>query len=156
MKIRVDLPHALFLCTIAGWTIWYFLDARAASGDIQNLGLIAPAALIVVVLCAIGLAETIHFSREPASKLSGRDPLPWPFARRILGAMSLLGVYVLTMDRVGFDIATWAYILANLAFLGERRIWMLIVVPLAFTAAAVFAFGTVLQTPIPLLFGNCG
>jgi len=148
MNRRTDLPHALFLCAIAGWTIWYFLDARAASPDIQNLGLIAPAAAIVVILCGIGLAETI------TRTIAERTPLPWPFARRILGTMVLLGVYVLTMDRIGFDLATWLYILANLLFLGERRIWVLLAVPLGFTAVAIYAFGTILQTPLPLLFGR--
>jgi hypothetical protein len=68
--------------------------------------------------------------------------------------MVLLGVYVLTMDRVGFDLATWLYILANLLFLGERRIWILLTVPLGFTAVAIYAFGTILQTPIPRLLGG--
>ncbi len=146
MKSRADLPHALFLCAIGGWTLWYLLDARAASSDIQNLGLIAPVALAVIVLCGIALIETGH--AEPRAKL------PWPAAKRILGTMSLLGAYVLTMDRIGFDVATWLYVLANLIFLGERRIWMLAAAPLGFTALVIYAFSAVLRTPLPLLFGG--
>ena len=141
MTRRFDVPHAPFLCVIAGWSAWYFFDARAASGDIQNLGLIAPAAAIVVLLCASQL-------------LQARETIVRFITPRILGTMALLGVYVLTMDRIGFDLATWLYVLGSLFLLGERRIWMLALIPLIFAAAIAYAFATLLQIPMPLLFGG--
>lgn len=136
---RLDLPHVAFLCVLGGWTLWYLLDAWFASADLQNLGLIAPVSIIVLVLCALGLAAT---------------PVIRPtISTRILGTMGLLGAYVLTMDRIGFDLATWLYVLASLLLLGERRTWLLAAVPLIFAALATFAFANLLQTPMPLLFG---
>lgn len=140
MKRRLDIPHALFIGVIGGTTIWYCLDARAASSDIQNLGLIAPVSAMIVALCAVGLWQSPN--TRPA------------ISRRVFGAMALLGVYVLTMDRIGFDLATWLYILTNLLVLGERRIWLLAMVPLVFAAVVTFAFANLLQTPMPLLFGG--
>jgi hypothetical protein len=155
MKIRIDIPHALFLCAIAGSVIWYFLDARAASDDIQNLGLIGPVSAAIVVLCALSLRETIRIEAGP-TRSPLRPALPWRFAFRIMGTMALLGAYVLSMDHLGFDLATWLYITATLAFLGERRWWMLGLVPLLVAAFVVYAFASILQTPIPLLLGGAG
>ena len=68
--------------------------------------------------------------------------------------MALLGLYVATMTFVGFDVATFAYVLAELLLLGERRVWLLVVLPAVFVAVAITAFSVVLSNPIPLLFGN--
>ena len=53
--------------------------------------------------------------------------------------------------QIGFDIASYLYVLAMLLFLGERRIIVLLLLPAAFAAVVIFGFGTLLDTPLPLL-----
>lgn len=49
-------------------------------------------------------------------------------------------------------LVSFAYILAMLLFLGERRILVLLLVPALFCAIAIYCFDTILATPLPLLF----
>lgn len=66
--------------------------------------------------------------------------------------MALLAAYAAGGPLIGFDVATFAYLLAMLLFLGERRIVVLVLVPGLFCAIAIYCFGTLLATPLPLLF----
>jgi hypothetical protein len=153
-RITFDLPHALLVTAIAGWCLWYFLDARAASANIQNLVLIQPLAILVAILWIVILRETIHI--EPAAQAPRQPPphrerLDGPTALKVFGSMGLLGCYVASMSAIGLDLATFVYVLASLFLLGERRPAVLLSVPVVFTAITVLAFDRLLATPLPLL-----
>ena len=151
-RISIDWPHALFVTAIAGWCEWYFLDARAASADVQNLVLIRPLAILVAILWIMILRETIRFAPAARAQASPqREELDAPTALKIFGSMGLLGLYVASMSAIGLDLATFLYVLATLLLLGERRLAVLLAVPLVFTAIVVLAFDRLLATPLPLL-----
>jgi hypothetical protein len=152
--IAVDVPHVVFVSAVVGFCAWYLLDARGASTNVQNLLLIEPISILVFVLYVFILRDAITIER-PAGPLlampAPREPLTPRFRQRIFGSMALLGLYVLTMAEIGFDLATFLYVLATLFLLGERRIAVLLPVPLLFCALAIYAFGTILSLPVPLL-----
>ncbi|HEY6259770.1 MAG TPA: tripartite tricarboxylate transporter TctB family protein [Xanthobacteraceae bacterium] len=153
-RITFDLPHALLVTAIAGWCLWYFLDARAASANVQNLVLIQPLAILVAILWITILRETIQV--EPTAEAqeqrpARREQLDGPTALKVFGSMGLLGLYVASMSAIGLDLATFVYVLASLFLLGERRLAVLLAVPVVFTAIVVIAFDRLLATPLPLL-----
>lgn len=155
-RITFDLPHALLVTAIAGWCLWYFLDARAASANVQNLVLIQPLAILVAILWITILRETIQVeptaeAQEQEQHPPHREQLDGPTALKVFGSMGLLGLYVASMSAIGLDLATFVYVLASLFLLGERRLAVLLAVPVVFTAIVVIAFDRLLATPLPLL-----
>jgi hypothetical protein len=149
-RITFDLPHALLVTAVAGWCLWYFFDARAQSANVQNLVLIQPLAILVAILWIVILRETIRVDLAVEASAQ-REPLDGASALKIFGSMALLGCYVASMSAIGLDLATFVYVLASLFLLGERRVGVLLAVPVVFTAITVLAFDRLLATPLPLL-----
>ena len=154
--VIVDAPHVAFVSAIVAFCAWYLVDARGASINVQNLLLIEPTSILVFVLYVFILRDAVTVERldSLAAMPAVREPMTPRFRRRIFGAMALLGLYVLTMAEIGFDVATFLYVLATLLLLGERRVMVLLLVPLLFCAIAIYAFGTMLSLPIPLLLDH--
>jgi hypothetical protein len=153
--IAVDIPHLLFVTAIAGWCAWYWLDAWMAAADIQNLSLIEPTAILAVVVYLLILPSCIRIrsaAHAAGPVLSPRPALVPAFRTRIIGAMLLLALYVAASVTIGFDVASFCYILATLLFLGERRIAVLLLASAGFCAVAIYCFDTILATPLPLFF----
>jgi hypothetical protein len=154
-RISVDAGHLALVTALAGWCLWYLLDARAASADIQNLSLIEPVALLMIAVWALIARQTIKIGPAAASEQPlGRTKIPGPFAHRIFGSMALLAIYVTMATFIGFDVATVVYIAAALVLLGERSIITLVVLPVAFCGVAIYLFNTILATPLPILLGT--
>jgi len=147
--VAVDVPHLLVLFAILGFCGWYLADARAASTDVQNLLLIEPAAILAFVFGACILREAVSITRAPPTGF-GRSRLRRSMLISIIGSMLLLAAYVGSMDFIGFDVATAAYILAMLLLLGERRPAVLLIGPILFAAVAVIGFQAVVSIPMPL------
>jgi hypothetical protein len=151
--IVVDLPHLAFATAIAAWCIWFCQDAWRAQRDVENLIMILPASLLAVVFYAFVAAGSVRIVSGPTpDAASPRQPLGPGMAWKIAGTMALLAAYVIAAPLIGFDIVSFAYILAMLLFLGERRIFVLLLVPALFCAIAIYCFDTILATPLPLLF----
>lgn len=151
-KFAVDLPHLAFATGLAGWVAWYCWDAWHANSDVENMILILPVSAAAVLLYVFVIAGSCR-RVDQAEKISGSisESLTTRTAIRILGSMVLLAGFVLSGPWIGFDVATFVYMLFMMVFLGERRIPILLLVPLLFTAAVIYAFGTLLSTPLPVL-----
>jgi hypothetical protein len=151
-RIAIDLPHLAFATAIAAWCTWFLQDAWRSAPDVENMILIAPAATAAIILygfVAAGCFRRIAADGEPAPL---RPPLAASIAIKIAGAMVLLATFVITGPLIGFDIASFVYLLAMMFFLGERRILVLLLVPLIFCLAAIYCFNAILSTPLPLFF----
>jgi hypothetical protein len=150
--IEVDAPHLAFATAIAGWSAWFCQDAWRAQHDVENLILIVPASAAALVLYAFVAAGCFRAIPRGQVPVPARRPLEPGIGVKIVGTMAMLGAYALAGPLIGFDVATFAYILAMLLFLGERRIVILVLVPVLFCAVVIYSFGTLLATPLPLLF----
>ena len=150
-EVHVDVGHAVFASAVAGFCVWYYVDARAASSNLQNLMLIAPVSALVVVLYLVVLRECVTVGPAPPAR---HAKMTRQAGLRIFGSMALLAAYVGLLGFVGFDVATELYVLAELVLLGERRWTVLLLLPLGFTAVAVLAFSVVLANRLPLLIGS--
>ena len=145
-NMRVDWPHLLFVTVLGGWCAWFCVDAWRANAGVENLILIVPVSAVAVVLFAFVAAGCFGAAR------SARAALPAGMGRKVAASMALLAGFVVAGPWIGFDIACFLYILLNMAALGERRAWVLLLVPLLFCAAAIYCFNDLLQTPLPLFF----
>ncbi len=150
--IEVDVPHLSFATAIAGWCVWFCQDAWRAQRDVENLILIVPVTAAAVLFYAAIAAGCFHAvtDGEPRARLAPG------IGMKIAGTMALLGAYAAAGPLIGFDVATFVYILAMLLFLGERRIPVLVLAPVLFCVIAIWCFGTLLATPLPLLFFGDG
>jgi len=156
--LRVDTGHLLFLIAIGSWCVWYLFDARAASTNLQNLLLIQPAVIVGLALILFALRSTIHVDADagpaPESTEEGRDAVhERQEVIRVFGFMALLGIYLVLIPRLGLDVATPLFIAACLLGQGERRLHVLVGIPLIFTVLVVYGFKALLPIPIPTLLG---
>ena len=152
LKIDIDVPHVAFATGIGCWTVWYCWDAWHANAAVENLILILPVSVIAIVLYLFVVAGSIRRIKTP------QEENPTPLLRvsrktsiRIAGSMALLAAFVLTGPLIGFDVASFLYMLIMMAFLGERRPLLLVLVPLLFSVIVIYCFGTLLSTPLPVL-----
>jgi Tripartite tricarboxylate transporter TctB family len=152
-NIAVDLPHLAFVTGIGAWSAWFCRDAWRSNAGIENLIMIVPVSAVAIVLYLFVAAGCFHVVDDSdAQKNASREPLASGIGVRIAGSMSLLAAYVVAGPWLGFDVATFLYLIAMMAFLGERRVFVLLLVPLVFCVTVIYCFNYLLATPLPLFF----
>jgi putative tricarboxylic transport membrane protein len=144
---RERIARAIFATALAGFTLWYLFDARANSSDFVDLLLVQPVAIFILLLYPFVLYQAIKSvpERAPENRLTRKT------ATRIFGSMLLLAAYAGTLSFIGVDLATPLYVVLVLLLLGERRIWVLVAIPLVFTVLVLLTFVWLLQMPLPML-----
>lgn len=149
-KRRVDWGHIALILLIAVSSVLYLLDTRATSLNIGNIALVQPAAIIVVVLSLVVLAEAFPV-REPQDD----DPDAKATQRMELMRVGLLSaafaVFVLSLEAIGFDLATLLFIAVGLFLCGERRLWLIAVFSLCFTGFVVFGYQQLVPESFPMM-----
>jgi hypothetical protein len=155
-RYSVDWGHLIFVSLIAAAVLWYLLDARSVSLRVNNLLLVEPLALVALALYLMIIpqcfrrADAEPVMEEPAAE----DPLApaLPTETRalirigILGAA--LGLFVFSLNVVGFDVAIFLFALATMAICGERRPIPLALYPLAVTLVVVYGFRALMPYPM--------
>lgn len=146
---RADWGHILLILIIAVSSVLYLLDARATSLNMGNLALVQPTALIVVILGLIVLAQAF-----PVKTPEDDDPQIRSTKRHELLRVGLLSaafaVFVLSLQTVGFDLATLLFIGVGLYLCGERRLWVILVFSLCFTGFVVFGYQQLVPESFPM------
>lgn len=151
-----DLSDLLLVICFATVVIWYFFDTLGASRRIENMIFIVPVSAVAVVLCGIIIIQILRrilAARHEADATDTAIGTPAPegsLLRRLRPGMvaGLFVVYVLSLERVGFDLATFLFVAATLAIQGERQ--PLIVIGYSFAFAAALTYGFRLLLPYPL------
>ena len=67
-----------------------------------------------------------------------------------IALMALTGVYVVIIEFVGLDIASFAFLIVVLILLGERRPFFVLCYALIFTLIVVGGTGALIPYPIPM------
>ncbi|WP_102108621.1 tripartite tricarboxylate transporter TctB family protein [Oceaniglobus roseus] len=145
--------HLALLAAFAAFTVWYTADAWAAQSKVQNMLLIGPAAaLSLVLILVLAVAEARRIAKGTDAAPPPETP-PDTFAAKhgTPIAAGLMGVYVIAMPLVGFDVATVVYVAVSMVLQGARD-WRII---LAFSLVAgllpVWAIEEMLSIPVPTL-----
>ena len=150
-RIAVDVPHLAFVTAIAASCVWFCRDAWLAQAEVENLIMIVPASVAAAILYVFVAAGCFRLVGR-TDGFETRRPLDGGVGLKIAGTMALLAGLVIAGPLIGFDIASFAYILATLLLLGERRIIVLLLVPTLFCIVVIYCFDTILPIPLPLLF----
>lgn len=156
---RLEWGHVLFVLGIGGWVSWYFLDAYHASSTVTNLILIAPASALALCLCGLILfrrlrdACTAPDAVEPEAPAEAETPAGASGLTRYrpVAFIVLFGLYIVGLETIGYDVASWLFIAASLVLAGERRPLTVIVYSLLFGSLAVWLFGLMTPYPMPTL-----
>ena len=151
-RIAVDAPHLAFVTFIAVWCVWFGLDAFSGRADVENLIMIVPGAIVAFMLYFFVAFGCFHVVGGVVQPEPSRHPLESGVAIKLIGSMALLVGLVAAGPILGFDAASFLYILAMLLLLGERRIAILLLGPVIFCVVAVYGFNSIVTNPLPLLF----
>lgn len=166
-RYQFDWAHIAFLIGLLVVISFYLSDAIMASSKAENLMMILPVSLIGIGICLCQMRLSIsprasNPDNTPASTSASNDlstaPKPlsapvesstqrWLFKYRVPIFMGLLGLYLIGLIYVAFDLATFLFIWLSLVLQGERR------KVLAFIYALLFALGVTwclkLMVPFP-------
>ncbi|WP_252106349.1 MULTISPECIES: tripartite tricarboxylate transporter TctB family protein [unclassified Halomonas] len=139
-----DYGDFLVLMALACFTLWYLWDAYSVSASPQNLLLILPLSLVVLVIIVLELG--LRVKHRTLFRPSDEDePL-----YKTLPVVGLFAAYVLSLETLGFDIATVAFIALFLVLKGERNVWLLAGFSAAFGLGSVYFFSQMLPYPMTL------
>jgi hypothetical protein len=156
MRLRVEWGHLALVAGIAAFCGWYWFDARSASSNVQNLLLIQPAAILALALCAAIAYGAVTVERDgpavapPESAATAAPAVRKREWRGVLVA-GLLGVHVVAIIPLGFDVATFAFLAAAMYLLGERRPVFLLGYSAVLAVALSYGFKVMLSVPVPTL-----
>ncbi len=145
-RYRIDWLHLAFVLTLGAAMVAYLVDARSVSLRTNNLLMLQPAVVVGLVLGLVVLPQCFRRIEGPAPALSAGARRDLARVGAVAGAF--VG-FVLTMERVGFDVASWAFVAVALFVCGERNPLLLVLFPAAFAAAVVAAFRWILPFPFP-------
>jgi hypothetical protein len=141
------ISEVALLGLIIAFAVWLTLDARRASPDLENLVLIVPAAVLTVgTACWLAVAAALR--QEPAGTAAASSG---GFAMKVAGLLLLLVLLVAGLEVVGFDVASFLFLLGGAWLLGERRLLPLILFAAIFACLVVMALHAILPFSMPTL-----
>lgn len=145
MTARLSVTHATLLLLVAVVTTYVTWSSISASTRLYNLIIVVPIAVMIAILVLAVLWQALAGS-VPDGEMPGRAAT--------LGDIAMLvafSVFCYGLTKIGFDIATFLFVWAGVAFGGERRLWLPPLYAAVFTVILVQFFGTLFPFPMPLL-----
>jgi len=137
------MADLLVLLLLLGLVAMYGIDAVRASTHILNLILVLPVMIVIAVLCAAQFVIDLKDFRQA--------PPPREPVRQVLPVMLLFAAYVLSLQWLGFDVGTFAFLCIFLWLHGERRLRWLLAYSICFAAVTTLLFAYMLPYPMPML-----
>lgn len=141
-----DYGDLLVLMALAGFALWYLQDAIRVSSAVQNLLLILPLSIVVLALVLLELALRLKKGTLLTRQEDEGEPL-----HRTLPVVGLFAAYVISLETLGFDVATVLFIAAFLVLKGERKWLLLGGYSLTFGFGVAFFFAQMLPYPMHML-----
>lgn len=152
----IDYGHLALITLIAAAVFWYLLDTRSVSLSINNLLLVQPVAIFTLAMYLFILPQCFRkVEAGEAQAVAEEDPLSPDIAGERsdmvrMAALSVsLGLLVLLLDTLGFDIAIFLFTLAAMVICGERRPVRLVLFSCAVTLVAIYGFRAMIPYPMP-------
>lgn len=154
-RLTVDWGHLVLLLAICIVVVAYLLDARATSLRTNNLLLVEPAALLALILAALVLPQCFRRrDGEAQAEEEAAGPPPrqvWRELGKVAALAAAFGAFALSLETVGFDVATFVFTALGIYICGERRLWLIGLFSAVFTVAIVYGYQMLVPYPFPLL-----
>jgi hypothetical protein len=155
--LRVDWGHLALLFVFCGVTVAYLLDARATSLKTNNLLLVQPGAILLLVLAAAVLPQCFRRGAPPAGDRPAPSEATFDERRarrlelaKVAALAAAFGAYVFSLETIGFDLATFLFTAFGLYVCGERRLWLIGLFSAIFTFLIVYGYQMLVPYPFPL------
>ena len=134
-----------------GFSLYQYLYVKQLPNSKTNLVLIEPVFILLTLFTILVLAQNVKLKRdghqeEPASRPKPDETINW---KRLRWFILITVLYVAFIPILGFIITNLAFLWVCMIYLQERRWKLLIIVPLAATAAIYFLFEVWVQNPLP-------
>lgn len=102
---------------------------------------------LLVIMAALALAVFLQSltkpKREPDSRPWSKRPCVWA-----LSVYLMVAAYAAALEPLGFFIPTVLFVTATMIFFGERRLWLMLLLALAFNAFIYVSFIFFLKVPL--------
>lgn len=148
-RLVIMWGHLALLAVIAGVVLYYLFDARSVSLRANNLLLVQPGAIIAMILVALVVPQC--FRRVDADAPEAR-PTDFSDLGRVAALAAAFGAFVFSLERLGFDVATFLFMVVALFLCGERRWWVILPFSAIFTVGLIYGYGYLIPFPFPLTF----
>lgn len=148
-KKEIILNAFVIIC-LAVFSAWYAYDAYQASSSLDNLILVFPVVIAVLILCVyqffidLNTVKTTQPDTEP-------DDKPKDDVLTVIPVIVLFALYVLTLEYLGFDVGTVLFLAIFLVFHGERRIAWILGYSLVYGFLVAYFFSMMLPYPMPMM-----
>ena len=147
---QIEWGHVALVALMVAAAAAYLIDARSVSTNTGNLALVQPAAIMVFVLAAVVLSQAAPpVAPEEAPDLEARARVRTELWRVALLATAF-GAFVLSLERLGFDLATFLFVAVGLFLCGERRWWVILLYAALFTLLVVTGYQQLVPYPFPM------
>lgn len=145
-RLVVMWGHLALLAVIAAIVVAYWMDARATSLKVNNLLLVQPASILALVLAALVVPHC--FRRiAPAEELRTESLSD---LGKVAALAACFGAFATMLEIIGFDVATFLFMVAALFICGERRWSVNLPFSAVFTVLLIYGYGALIPFPFPL------
>lgn len=153
-KIRVQWGHLALLAVFGGLILAYLFDARATSLRTNNLLLVQPVSILALILLLLVLPQCFKRETPTDDDAEARDAAAPRETPLELGKIVIMTVaFVLlafSMERIGFDIAVFSFLVLGIFICGERNWFANILFSAVFTVLLIYGYGAIIPFPFPL------
>ncbi|MCL1629984.1 tripartite tricarboxylate transporter TctB family protein [Roseibaca sp. V10] len=155
-KLKIQWGHLVLLAIIAGWILAYLLDARATSMRVSNLLLVQPVAILALILVLV-LVPQCFVREQPNDNTLAANNQDTPPAKETPLELAKIGILTAAfvalaflMERIGFDVSVFAFLVLGLYICGERNWIANLAFSAIFTVALIYGYGAIIPFPFPL------
>ncbi len=150
-RLAGEIWFTWILVAFSAYMLW---TAYGVSGfdSLTSAGAYPMVATAVMLLTGIG--NVLHTRREQPSPRQGGESALRQFVREltppVLVAFTVaIAAYMLLLERLGFVVASYLFLVASMWLLGSRRVGFNLVVAAASLAAVYLVFQTVFSVVLP-------
>lgn len=169
-KTGSDWGHIGLLALFILGTLVFLYDTLSESFRLENVIVILPVSALVIVLCVVQVIGQVSRARalrsaalessadqknsiKPAPELAP-EPAPkrWKDRVRVPAFMALLGLYILGLIYVAFDLSTFLFLLLSLWLQGEKHLWFAALYAAFLAGALTWGLTYMVPFPFPTFF----
>ena len=150
LRFSIDYGHLIFLIIISGWVIWYWINARSVSTSPENLLIIQPVSIGILILTVCILPQVFRSVDIPAELKP--EPLSTVEFLKVVAVMLAMAGLVYLMFTVGFYVGVLFFSAITTIICGERRPLLVGLFSIVTTLVIVKGYQLLITFPMPNLF----
>lgn len=157
-RVKYEL---VVLLLIFSYATYYYLEVYALSSRTINLLLIGPVYVILALSTFFLIVSKVRKARSETESAVSSDPNQQAPEKSgaaradsavvrdglVFGIATIL--YVLLLDKVGFVVSSFLYVMSLIYFLGSRSFWLTVFLPIVVVGFLYLTMVVLLKFPLP-------